>query len=190
MEKWVDVKGYEGLYQVSNFGKVKSLKRTRKNHSKLQIVEEKIKNTRVDPQGYLMLDLYKDNKAKTTRVHRVVAEAFLPNVDDKPTVNHKDGNKANNHVDNLEWASFNEQNNHLYGSGLKSKENIDKAVKAMNKANRKGVMCINTKKKYKSVTDAARSVGLSPGAVSMACSGKRKSAGVDKEGKPLLWTFV
>ena len=134
MEIWKDVVGYEGLYQVSNLGRVKSVDRYKDNHGTKQLVKEKIKTTRKDKQGYLLLDLYKNNKKKTVRVHRLVAMAFIPNPQNKETVNHIDGNKENNTVENLEWATQKEQNEHIYATGLKPKDSIDKAVKAMRDA--------------------------------------------------------
>lgn len=134
MEVWKDVVGYEGLYQVSNLGRVKSVERYKDNNGTKQLVKEKIKATRKDKQGYLLLDLYKNNKSKTVRVHRLVAQAFIPNPQNKETVNHIDGNKENNTVENLEWATQKEQNEHIYRTGLKPKESIDKAVKAMHEA--------------------------------------------------------
>lgn len=190
MEVWKDIKGYEGLYQVSNFGNVKSLSRSKKNHSKMQHIPEKLKSYRVDPQGYLMLDLYKNNKQKTVRVHRLVAEAFVPNDDAKETVNHIDGDKSNNIASNLEWASFKEQNNHFYKKNLKSKENIDKAISAMNKATSKKVKCLNTGEVFNSASEAARTVGISPSLIMRCCRGKGKSAGKDKNLNPLKWEYL
>ena len=101
------------MYQVSNLGRIKSVERYRDNHGKPQIIHEKIKNTRTKNSGYLITDLYKNNKRKSVMIHRVVASAFLPVEERKETVNHKDGNKFNNNVENLELSSFSEQNKHF-----------------------------------------------------------------------------
>ena len=190
MEKWADIEGYEGLYQVSNTGKIKSLGRMRSNHSKKQWVEEKIKKPRKDPQGYHMTDLYKENKAETVRIHRIVALAFIPNPENKPTVNHIDGNRDNNTVKNLEWATFAEQNTHFYEKGLKSVENIKKTIKAMNKANSVSVECITDNKVFESQSEAARYYGIDPSSISMVINGKRKSAGKNKQGDKLKWRLA
>lgn len=190
MEVWKDIEGYEGLYQVSNLGRVKSLERYFENHSKLQKLEGKIKAIRIDTGGYYTTDLYCNNKQRTWKVHRLVAMAFIPNPEKKPTVNHKDGNKLNNNVDNLEWCTQHEQNEHFYRLGLKSKENIDKAIKAMNKANAKKVKCLETGVVYESASDAGRKIGISSSLVMMCCRGKRKSCGKDKNNKPLHWAYI
>lgn len=144
MEKWKDVVGYEGSYQVSNLGRVKSVERYRDNHGKPQIIHEKIKNTRMKNSGYLITDLYKNNKQKTVMIHRVVASAFLPVEEGKETVNHKDGNKLNNNVENLEWSSFSEQNKHFYKKELKSKENIKKSSKSNERKEcKENIVCRN-----------------------------------------------
>lgn len=93
-EIWKNIKGYEDLYQVSNKGRVKSLK----------FGKEKIMKFRIG-SGYCKLGLNKDKKQKQFRVHRLVAEAFLPNENKFPVVNHKDRNRSNNNVENLEWCT-------------------------------------------------------------------------------------
>lgn len=108
MELWKDIKGYEGHYQISNSGEVKSLKKNR----------QKILSNRVNAFGYHHVSLLKDGKTKEKLVHRLVAEHFL-NETEKETVNHIDCNKINNHVDNLEWATRSEQMIHAYHHKLK-----------------------------------------------------------------------
>lgn len=109
MELWKDVNGYEGLYQVSNQGRVKSI-RSNKIHKK-----------RLTHDGYVKATLTVNYKSKDFRVHRLVAEHFIPNPESKETVNHIDGNKENNNMDNLEWATRSEQNLHSYKLGLKQR---------------------------------------------------------------------
>lgn len=117
-----------GLYQVSNLGRVKSLGRKfiRRDNIKSQIKEGIKKQCetgkRNGKQGYLctrMLD--KNNKSKAELVHILVAKTFIENPDNKPTVNHKDGNKHNNCVDNLEWATYSQNNKHAIDIGLRPK---------------------------------------------------------------------
>lgn len=99
LEEWKDIPDYEGKYQVSNMGRVKSLNYARRKQVK--VLRPGIEKTR----GYLSVTLLKDGKQKTKPVHRLVAIAFIPNPNDLPQVNHKDENKLNNCVDNLEWCN-------------------------------------------------------------------------------------
>lgn len=107
-EVWRDVKGYEELYQVSNLGRVKSLARK----SKRNTFKEKMLKQRLSAYGYLVLALYKNNIQRKFAVHQLVAAAFIENPNSKPTVNHIDENKTNNHAENLEWATYKENANH------------------------------------------------------------------------------
>lgn len=119
MELWKDIKGYEGKYQISSYGRVKSLARITKNNHK---IPERILNTttRLTKDGYCRVTLIgKKSKTHDYRVHRLVAETFIPNPNNKPTVNHIDGNKKNNHVDNLEWNTREENMQHAYKHKLK-----------------------------------------------------------------------
>lgn len=104
-EIWKDIKGYEGLYQVSNLGKVRSMDRwvAHKGNSKVFVVGKLIK-LQTKKNGYIRVDLSKNHKHKHYAVHRLVAQAFIPNPDNLPQVNHKDEDKTNNRVDNLEWC--------------------------------------------------------------------------------------
>lgn len=114
-EIWKDVVGFEGLYKVSNLGRVKSLQRTCIGKNGVVVVtNERIKNVHDNRYGYLALPLYKNNKVYNRYVHRLVCEAFLSNPNNHPCVNHKDEDKWNNRVDNLEWCTY--KYNSTYGS--------------------------------------------------------------------------
>lgn len=176
MEVWKDVVGYEGLYQVSNLGRVKSVERYKDNNGTKQLVKERIlKQGENKKGGYLKVDLWKNNKSKTLYVHRLVAIAFIDNPTNKPTVNHIDGNHKNNHVSNLEWATQKEQNEHIYKTNLKDKESIDKTIKAMNEANSKSIICIETGETFISIAQAERELNIK--GIGAVCRGKRKSCG-------------
>lgn len=110
-EIWKDIKGYEGLYQISNLGRVKSLGneyRKKEKYLKLQYSRD----------GYQRLGLRKSGVAKCEYIHRLVAIAFIPNPLNKPQVNHIDGNKQNNKVNNLEWVTPFENTHHAYKNNL------------------------------------------------------------------------
>lgn len=109
MEIWRDIQGYEGLYQISNYGKVKSLYRIVKRSGitgPYQTVGEKILANRPDGKGYLQVRLYKDGHSTYPKIHRLVAIHFLGEAPSTSQVNHKDRNKKNNCVDNLEWIDI------------------------------------------------------------------------------------
>lgn len=107
-EIWKDIKGYEGLYQVSNLGKVKSLARfIQRNRVGGRYYPELILKPTINIKryGYLYVHLHKKGVTKVVTVHRLVAEAFISNPNNLPEINHKDENKSNNCVDNLEWCT-------------------------------------------------------------------------------------
>ena len=112
-EEWKDIKGYEGYYQVSNLGNIKSFIYFNGHE---YIYRERI----LKPQNnrYLTVRLAKNKKVKQYTIHRLVAEYFISNEDKKPYVNHKDGNKYNNRVDNLEWCTAKENTQHAYNNNL------------------------------------------------------------------------
>ena len=114
MEKllWEDVKGYEGLYQVSNTGIIKTVGKVDRQG---RIKKEKIKSVTCNSRGYYMVNLCKDGKCKLSFVHRLVAKAFLPDIEGKEIVNHKDRNIKNNHVSNLEYVTHSENTLHAIG---------------------------------------------------------------------------
>lgn len=107
-EIWKDIEGYEGLYQISSLGQVKSLK-DKYGNSREKILKQ-------DKNVYLQITLYKNGKKKTFLVHRLVAITFIDNPNNLPMVNHKDENKENNCVDNLEWC--NARYNLTYGTAI------------------------------------------------------------------------
>lgn len=150
-ETWKDIPNYEGIYQVSNLGNVKSLK---KNITLKQFG---------DNYGYLQVILYKKYSRKTGKVHRLVGLAFIDNPEGKPQINHKDGNKHNNHVSNLEWMTNKENKKHAMDSGItKMHQNTRDAQKLHNG---KIVIDIATGVYYEKVKDAAAVYGVNPSTI-------------------------
>jgi hypothetical protein len=111
-EKWVDTEGYEGIYKVSNYGRVKSLSRTLFNGKAFFNTKEKILSPKLGNNGYYSFSLSKEKKKVFYLAHRLIAKAFIPNPENKPTVNHKDSDRANNSISNLEWNTYRENNCH------------------------------------------------------------------------------
>lgn len=170
-EIWKDIPGYEGYYQASNFGRVKSMERIsiRNNgHSEHSVyrTKEKIKKVQKQSRGYSQVVLYKDGVAKTIRLNTLIARMFVPNPEEKPYVNHIDGNKDNNRADNLEWVTAKENTAHAYRTGLlvhytKTVLQIDDNCNVVNE--------------YSSLKEAAESVHGSRGNICSACKKKGRN---------------
>lgn len=169
-EIWKDIKfeekghlyNYEGIYQVSNYGRVRTLThRTRNNH----LIKEKFKSLRSDKNGYKITTLTVNGNAKDFKVHRLVAYMFLKNDNNYPIVNHKDENPTNNHVDNLEWCTYKDNIN--YGSCVLK---MSKRVNQYDKNN-------NFVKTWKSISEAGRDLKIDISSITKCCRGKKKSIG-------------
>lgn len=174
-EIWKDIEGYEGLYQVSNLGRVKSLPRFRNN----QFNGSEIIMKPHFINGYLNIMLVKDGIKKRFFVHRLVACAFIPNPYNLPFVNHKDENKENNCVDNLEWCTAKYNSNY----GNRNKKMLESRNKNGGSWSEK---CVEqyTKdgqfvKEYKSLNEASRQTGVSLIGISLVCRGKEQ---IDEDG--------
>jgi hypothetical protein len=119
MEIFKDIEGYEGYYQISNLGKVKSLHRIVDNHSGFKkVLKEKFLNPNISKTGYYVVSFKKNNIKKTFKVHRLIANSFIPHVKDKKFVNHINGIKTDNRIENLEWCTILENNLHARKTGL------------------------------------------------------------------------
>ena len=164
MEIWKDIKGYEGLYEVSNLGRARSL-----YYAGNKREEPLIMTLHIQKNGYAYISLYKDKKPTVRRFHRVVAEAFLDNPYNLPYINHKDENKSNNSVDNLEWCTAKYNTN--YGTCIK--RIVNKNSIPINKYTLDGCYI----KTYSSIHEAAREEQLSIGNICSVCRGNRNHTG-------------
>ncbi|AWD92331.1 HNH endonuclease domain protein [Enterococcus phage ZXL] len=166
-EHWRDIKDYEGLYQVSDLGRVK---RCKGSYSR----SERILKPQFNNHGYLRVHLYKNNKPTHIRVHRLVAEAFIPNLENKPEVNHLDEDKTNNMVSNLEWCTRNENVNH----GTRNKR-ISKKLKVISKGTKiKAIDIANGEwNEYCSIRECARQLELDSSNIRKCLNGERRHTG-------------
>lgn len=171
--QWKAIEGYEGYYEVSDNGDVRSLDRivpsgtnsTRKVYGRMMKLTQSYGRNN---DGYLVVNLRKDHTAKVIPVHRLVAKAFIQNSDNLPTVNHKDGDKTNNKVDNLEWASYSGNNIHALDMGLRTpRGNMIAQYDEFN--NIVGI--------YRSACEASRITGIGRGMISHCLNHRVNSAG-------------
>lgn len=184
-EIWKDLPNFEELYEISNLGNVRRKERTLKAFNRYRICSKKLKGQDLkkrELRGYYSVGLWKDGKMHNKTIHRLVAKAFIPNPNNLPVVNHIDGNKKNNRVDNLEWCTYSHNAKEAYRLNL-----INMSQKHIETARQLG---INSRKKivqkdlegnvikvFSSGLQASRITGISQGNISQCCSKKRKSIG-------------
>ncbi len=174
MEIWKDIFGYEGLYQISNYGRVKSLlkiikhKKSKNKKEYIKTNKEIIKKISIC-KGYSIISLSKENKQSTKRVCRLVADAFIPNLQNKPQVNHIDGNKHNDNIYNLEWCTEKENIRHAIENKLIIRKKGSDCYKS------KKVICLLTGNIFNTIIDFSKYKKIDPSNISRALSGKYKN---------------
>lgn len=163
-EVWNNVKGYEGLFKVSNYGRVKSLPRVTRKY-------ELIIASHIGPRGYYEINIYLNGERVHKKVHRIVATSFLDNTENKPSIDHIDGNKLNNTLLNLRFVTNKENSNNLI-----TKERLISACAKAKKKNSKAVAQIGVKGNvimiFKSVSEASKSTGISGSSISSVARGR------------------
>lgn len=163
-EIFKDIKNYEGIYKISNTGKV--IRLSKSNDKRYSNKSWELK-PQMSKKGYYIFNLCKNGKSKIYLLHRLIAEHFIDNKNNYEVVNHKDGNKLNNSLDNLEWCSFKDNVKHAY------KNELMKNCKKICQYDKKN----NFIKKYYSINIASKETNVNQGNISMCVLGKRKTAG-------------
>ena len=162
MEVWQNIKGYEGLYQISNLGRVKSLERSNKYKNNKEIIMKNSFDGR-----YAFIRLCKNSKKKNILLHRLVAEHFIKKEKDKDYVNHINGNKLDNRVDNLEWVTASENTQHAHDNNL-----IKLPNKKIIQIDENGTIT-----HWNSIKEASDTLGINRSNIGSCCNGKRNKAG-------------
>lgn len=186
-EEWREVVGYEGLYQVSNYGNVKSYDRYVNCNGGKRLSKGRILKKVLNSDGYHVVCLHKDGKQCEGKVHRLVAEAFIPNPDNKPCIDHINRNRTDNMVENLRWVTPKENsNNELTLQSIRGenaywfgKHHKEEAKEKISKRNRKGIcQCDldgNVIRTYKSSVEASNELHCVPTAIRNCLRGRSKS---------------
>lgn len=162
-DTWFKINGYNN-YSVSNKGEIRNDD------------TGKIKSSRYNKHGYKVIDLYFNGTRETKRVHRLVADAFISNPENKPQVNHKDGNKSNNNINNLEWCTASENMKHSFNTGL-SKPNKSMLGKKNPNAGRHGkpVRIIETGETFSSIAECEKAINGNNRHISDCLSGRQNT---------------
>lgn len=167
-EIWKDIKDYEGLYQISNLGRVKSVGRIVKRGTNFKPVCERVLKMG-DKDGYKYVILSKSGKTKTGWVHRLVAQAFIPNPDNLPCINHKDENPSNNVVNNLEWCTHSYNNSY---NDVRIRAAMDKRKPIIQYA-KDGTFI----REWSHAREAAEALGMNKRSIYNCCTGRCRTSG-------------
>ena len=173
-EIWKYITGYEGLYKVSNLGRVKSLERKEKIKNGYRTIKEKILKPGKCSNGYFKVQLYNEGMKKYITIHRLVAQAFVQNNSlFYNEINHKDEDKTNNNASNLEWCDAKYNCNF----GTRNERMVKKQKGVYNTKTSKAAMCIETGKIYPSAAEVKRQFGFDNSSITKCCRGKHNTCG-------------
>ena len=171
-EIWKDIPGYEGLYQASSLGKIKSLDRiTRRCSNTTRCIKGKIIKQRLNRNRYLKVQLYKEGKGKWYTVHRLIATTFIPNPENKPEIDHINTVRTDNRIKNLRWVTRKENM-----ANETTKEKAIEIAKTVKYYIGKKVKCITTGEIFDTITEAGIKYNIYPNGVNRCCKGKQKTA--------------
>ena len=183
-EVWKDIDEYEGFYQVSNMGRVKSLDRKINRPVGKSKIKGKILKPCVTNKGYETVNLSKEGVEKLKTVHRLVATTFIPNPENKPCIDHVNTIRTDNRVKNLKWATYSENNNNELTRKRNGKARKGRKISERTKekirngcTTKRKIMCIETGVIYESIREAERQTGIKNGGMRAVCKGERKTAG-------------
>jgi hypothetical protein len=169
MEIWKPINGYEGWYEISSLGNVRSLDRKVDfEDGRYATYKGKPIKRVINSNGYYVTSIWKNSKSKIIYIHRLVADNFIPNPNNLNIVNHKDGNKLNNSIENLEWVSVIENVRHAQKTGLIPKTHVAKKVKQYDKEG-------NLVASFNSYYEAAKETGFNSSKIGLVVRGKRKT---------------
>lgn len=187
-EIWKPVVGWEGFYEVSNLGRVKGLQKITKFGDRIKIYPERILRQAIGKRGYYIVSLNHNYTSKTFTVHRLIATAFIPNKENKPCIDHIDGNRLNNSIENLRWCTYKENSNNpitksrnsqstknMWEEGVfENRYNIK--YRKVGKFTKDGILlCV-----YDSIKEAAEKNNINSSSISCVCTSrnpKRHTAG-------------
>lgn len=174
-EAWMDIPEYVGYYQASNYGRIRSVAReiSQKGHKNnyKRILKGKILRPRLQNSNYYIVWLSKDGEIKAQLIHRLVAQTFISNINNEPCINHKNGNKADNRIENLEWCNYSENIKHSYT--ILERKKISKPV-----------ICIELNQEFPSIINASYETKINRHSISHALNGYSKTAG------GFTWKFI
>lgn len=183
-EIWKDIEGFDGIYQVSNLGRVRSLDRyvnTAIRHSEVRKTKGRILKQGCNVHGYSVVSLGKNHKTYT--VHRLVAKAFIPNPENKPEIDHINTIRKDNRAENLHWVTRSENNKNILTlekqrrSKIGNVQSEESNFKRKESATKCKIQCIETNTFYESIKDCGRKTGINPSHIGQVCRGIRKTAG-------------
>ena len=173
-EIWKTIEEYD-LYEISNLGRLRSKDRVVQNHGGSYVKKGRTLHPSKDHYGYYIFELKQDGRAKKVKIHRLVAEAFIPNPERKPEVNHIDSNPSNNNVENLEWCTHHENMMWMHKTGRAKRteewiRHLNEGLDFMRKEVEGTNILTGEKVRCKSV-NGTKALGFTPGAVSRCCNG-------------------